>query len=683
MSDLLNDLVIVPVSKFNAVTMLQYDELPLPKGNRSTRKKDRYLNCICAFDIETTRLAAIDQSVMYIWQFCINAELIVVGRTWGEYLQMLRRIKEVLNGLNLVIYVHNLSYEFTFLKGVYDFLPEDIFAIDTRKIAKCRMMDCFEYRCSYIHSNMNLYTFTSKYHAKHIKLKDTYDYAKIRYPWTPLSEEELAYCVYDVQGLVEALINEMSHDGDTLYTVPLTSTGYVRRDAKEAMKNVSYTWLHSIIPDYDTYQLLNKAFRGGNTHANRYYVRKVVKNVKCYDRSSSYPDVQMNCLFPITPWKIHPHCTLQDLRELSSKGYAYVVKIHMDNVALLDDRNGCPYLPIAKCEHVHGEQLDNGRIISADYLEHVCTDIDLEIILQQYRYNTLYISDCRYSHYGRLSGSMRACISEYYTLKTELKGDKTKDILYTKSKNKLNSLYGMSAQQMIRDAVVYDETTRTLTEKELEDPEIEFQKQSRRAFFSYAWGVWTTAWARKRLQEAIDIVGFEDFIYCDTDSVYFIGNHDFTEYNLQRMIDSRQTGAVATDSKGNSHYMGVFEEDHFCREFKTLGAKKYCWIDETGKMTLTVAGVVKEYKDETGEIHSATEELGSIDNFAEGFTFIKAGGLEAVYNDGICQVVNVDGHDLVITDNVCLKPSTYTLGITAEYERLLNGLDMLGVDIVE
>lgn len=688
MTGLLDDLVIIPVERFNAVSMLQYDEVPLPPGNQGTKKTRRYLNCVCAFDIETTRLPEIEQSFMYVWQFCVNAEYVVVGRTWSEFLKMLQGIKEHLHGLKLVIYVHNLSYEFQFLKGVYDFKTDEIFAIDTRKVARCTMYDSFEFRCSAIHSNMNLYTFTSKYHARHVKLVDTFDYSAIRYPWTPLTEEELAYCAYDVQGLSEALINEMQHDGDTLRTIPLTSTGYVRRDAKRAMRNVSHKWLMECIPEYDVYTMLRDAFRGGNTHANRYYVGKIIPDVTCYDRSSSYPDVQMNCLFPIGKWQSKEHCTVKDLDDLTADGYAYVAAFCFEGIRLRDFRRGDPYLPLSKCSHIRGEagNLDNGRVLQADYLEHTCTDIDFQIICAQYHIDTIYIKRCYYAHYGRLPGSLRNIVSEYYRLKTELKGDPDADILYMKSKNKLNSIYGMSAQQSIKVPIYYEEDDNCLYEvgqnpkyaqpeddPHYEDPRIMYEKYKKTAFFSYAWGCWVTAWARFRLQEAIEIVGVEDFVYCDTDSVYFVGHHDFTDYNLQRMIDSRQTGATATDAKGKTHSMGVFEFDHYCKTFKTLGAKKYVYTDEAGELHVTIAGVVKG---------DAASELGSIDNFKEGFTFVKAGGLEAVYNDHLTKRIMREGRELVITDNVVLRPSTYTLGVTAEYERLLNGLDVLGMEIV-
>ena len=89
----------------------------------------------------------------------------------------------------------------------------------------------------------------------------------------------------------------MARDGDTLQTIPLTSTGYVRRNAKRALKDgsVHHNFVYSILPDIDTYRALREAFRGGNTHANRYFAGDVVENVHSADRSSSYPAVMCNC----------------------------------------------------------------------------------------------------------------------------------------------------------------------------------------------------------------------------------------------------------------------------------------------------------------------------------------------------------------------------------------------------
>ena len=51
---------------------------------------------------------------------------------------------------------------------------------------------------------------------------------------------------------------------------------------------------------------------------------------------------------------------------------------------------------------------------------------------------------------------------------------------------------------------------------------------------------------------------------------------------------------------------------------------------------------------------------------------MEAGGTQAVYNDAPdLDPVEIDGHILRITSNVAILPSTYRLGITGEYERII------------
>ena len=45
------------------------------RSNKGSKKAKGYKNCLCAFDIETTRLEDIEQSIMYIWQFSILFDL--------------------------------------------------------------------------------------------------------------------------------------------------------------------------------------------------------------------------------------------------------------------------------------------------------------------------------------------------------------------------------------------------------------------------------------------------------------------------------------------------------------------------------------------------------------------------------------------------------------------------------
>lgn len=638
------------------------------KGNPGTKKPRRYLDVLSAFDIETTTDQESQQAFMYIWQWKIEGFPPVVGRTWDEFREFQQKLIARMRDTEayLVVYVHNLSFEFQFLAGIYDFKPEEVFAMDSRKILKCDMMEHFEFRCSYIHSNMSLDTFTAKMGAEHGKLSgEKFDYSKTRYPWTKLDDEEMEYCLNDVIGLVEALRIEMDHDGDSLYTIPLTSTGYVRRDAKEAMRQVSNKFVKNQLPDWHTYELCREAFRGGNTHANRYYAGLILEDVHSVDISSSYPSVICNCKFPITKFNNIGPCSTARLQDLVFKrGKAVLARVALYGVKLRDEFWGCPYLARAKCRMVKGATYDNGRILCADYLETTITDIDLRIILDEYDFDNLIAFDVSTARYGVLPRPLVECTIDYFEMKTELKNVKGSEILYMKSKNKLNSIYGMMATDPVKTTIIFENGEFSFADS---DPQELLEDSNRKAFLTYAWGVWTTAWARYRLEEGIKAAG-DGFVYCDTDSVKYVGEADFSEINAECEAQSLESGAWAVDPNGEPHYMGVFESEGTFDRFATLGAKKYV-LEENGKLEITIAGVNKK----KGAAELA--EAGGIEQFRPGFTFYKGGGTESVYNDNPpIKSITREGREIPITRNLMIKDSTYTLGITAEYEEVLRAV---------
>ena len=230
-----------------------FDSMPVLRRKRSkqaTKPKPDYLDCVCAFDIETTNLHDIKQSVMYIWQFQIDDRVTVFGRTWEQFFDMLRTIdRRMKDNVKLCIYVHNLSFEFVFFESFYPFTIDEVFALQRRKIARCDMWNHIEFRCSYIHSNMSLREYTRKLNVRHIKLDD-FDYNIPLFPWSALTIEQLRYCQNDVIGLCEAIRKEMEQEHDTLITIPLTSTGYVRRDCKKAMRELNYKYAHPFFHRY-------------------------------------------------------------------------------------------------------------------------------------------------------------------------------------------------------------------------------------------------------------------------------------------------------------------------------------------------------------------------------------------------------------------------------------------------
>lgn len=288
----------VDVNDFDAGIFHQYGVIKRRRSKKRTTVKLDVLDCICAFDIETTNIDSIEQAVMYIWQFQIDTDLTVFGRTWEEFLDMLKAIAKVLpEHCEVVCYIHNASFEHSFIKGVYDFAPDEVFATQRRRVLYFRMFDRFEFRCSYRMSNLNLKDFTRKYKVKHMKLLD-FDYDAPRYWFTPLTVEELRYCQNDVLGLVEAVRAVLIDEKENLLSVPLTSTGFIRKQLKKIVfDNLGYNYAKPFFPSPELYALMRKAFRGGDTHCNRYYVDDILYNVNSVDRSSSYPDVLCNGFF--------------------------------------------------------------------------------------------------------------------------------------------------------------------------------------------------------------------------------------------------------------------------------------------------------------------------------------------------------------------------------------------------
>ena len=654
---ILNGIRVYTVDEFPIDEILKIPRAKRKPGNQGGKKTD-YRNIITAFDIETTRLPEIEQSFMYIWSWAFGRDMVVYGRYWSEFLQIAEKLQQ--NNLYTVVYVHNLSYEFQFLRGIYDFQPDEVFAVERRKILKCTMFNALEFRCSYLHSNMSLDEFTRKMGAAHSKLSGVdFDYSKTRYPWTPLTDDELLYSIHDVVGLVESIENEMSRDGDNIYTIPLTSTGYVRRDAKWAMKNVHHNFVPSIYPDADLYIMLRQAFRGGNTHANRIYAGDILHNVKSCDRVSSYPDVLCNCKFPISRFINAPNATIDDVaRWISLRGRAVIMQLRLYNVRLNNPRFGCPYMPRDKCRNIINGKFDNGRILSADYLEITVTDVDFRIILDEYAFDSISVHNVKYARYGYLPQALIDCIIAYYKMKTELKNISGAEHDYMRAKSKLNSLYGMMAQNPVKNDILFENGDFV---EDIKSPESILDKNRNKSFLVYQWGVWCTAWARFRLEECIQIAG-DNFVYCDTDSVKYLGDIDIDAYNRQRVNDSLRSGAYATDSSGEIHYMGVYENDGNYEQFVTLGAKKYAYTDSNNKLHVTISGVNKK---------KGGEELQKIENFKPGFIFTAAGGTESVYNDTAYGTITRDGHSLDITANVVIRDSTYTLGITDEYTKLI------------
>lgn len=390
----------------------------------------------------------------------------------------------------------------------------------------------------------------------------------------------------------------------------------------------------------------------------------------------------MQRFFPITPLvKVETIETQEYIEKLIYKRQrAILMEVQLDNVTLKNEMWGDLYLTKDKCYNIINGKFYNGRIISADSLQCAITEIDYMIIKETYRFNFTLLQ-----WYKATKGKMPQCIIDFiieqYRLKTELKGlsGELNETLYMKSKNRLNGIYGLFATAPIREEIIYRKEDRDFHFAEEADIDALFEKSKRSYWLPYQFGIWCTALARYELYRGIktvfkpDAPELTDFVYCDTDSVKYIGTADWSEYNAEKIRLSTESGAFATDSKGKTHYMGVFESEGCYDRFKSCGAKKYAY-EKNGKLSVTIAGVEKK----RGAVE--LKNNGGLEALKDGFVFREAGGLCAKYND-IPEVteITINGYTVPITSNLYLSKSEYTLGDMEIYKRIL-GLSKIVFD---
>lgn len=642
--------------------------------SNNTCKKGRkrvYYSEFMTFDIETTNIKKLQQSVMYLASMCINGKVYFI-RTWEEFTKFLRYANEHLEHV-LVCYVHNLAFEFIFMKGVIDFGHDNVFLMDRRKPLTIRYKK-IEFRCSYLLSNMSLDRFTKEMNVTHAKLSG-YNYSKYRLPWSRLHWLDYRYNGYDTLGLWQALIEFLRRNEDNIASIPLTSTGFVRRDFKKLLReNVNNSLMERLQPEPELLIREREAFRGGNTHANRYYYgvlldsKSVGSTTKSVDYKSSYPAQMKTMKFPMTKFQKIGACDLNTIERKINYGFALIMVLHIWNIRQVNPLDGFPYLPYSKCRAVKNSVIDNGRILEADYIELTITDLDYKIIKDTYLWDDCVCSELWQAHYKYLPDCIGDELMKLFRDKETLKH--VDPYLYAKSKNKFNASFGMSVQNPLKTEFHFIDGDYTEERKDLDKI---FEELIEKKFMPYTWGVFITAWARYWLHEAYKVIQEQralhpekhiDFIYADTDSLKYIGDVDFTEFNKLRAKIARDRDASFIDNNGEEHILGILEDDGDYTQFITLGAKKYCYRDNTDhKLHLTLAGVSKK---------GVSELSNNIRNFKEGFVFKKSAGLQATFNDNVDKIVKYQNHDLHITDNIYLKKTTYKLNLTPEYDFAIN-----------
>lgn len=645
------------------------------------KKKTKVIkNYFFTFDIETTTLiTGINEknelernAILYSSQF-YDGKNYNQFRTLDDTIDYLKKINNFYfnKGLKVVIYVHNLAYEFQFIKDFFEW--EKILCLTKRKIITAET-EAIVFRCSYMLSNMSLRKFLESEGVAQDEQKTTMNYKTKRFPWTKLTKSELKYCKNDVVGLHSAISIMCKKLKFNMQTIPITSTGFVRNDCrKESQRNYKnrLRFLDEKL-SFDMYKMLKNAFRGGNTHANRRNANKVLTNVASFDRKSAYPYELLTQKFPTTFHKMENE-TIRNFNYYLNKDYALIFNISFLNIKVKNNVS-VPYLSISKGKISGHLKADNGRLLSCDMLKNMAiTEIDYKIILSQYTFEDVKINNIYYAKKKYICDEIRKQVLKYFFKKENLKG---KDpYFYMKSKNKLNGIFGMYVTDPCKPEFYVNENHEVIEKdvdllKALSD----FYK-SKGSFLSYQVGVYVTAYARKHLQDGIDLIDFKDFVYTDTDSVKFLHPekyiNKFNELNKKYFKICEDTKSyILKDNK--KRYLGYFDHEGVTKYFKTYGAKKYILGNNNDDFVITISGVPKV--DGKKQIIEDIKK-GKLKNFYDlkkGYIFrnIK---MTSDFNDytEVKELKIDDKHSVKYASNIALYDANYTLGMANEYEILL------------
>lgn len=662
----------------------------------------RYFNVPASFDIETSSFMqdGKKRACMYVWQFGIYGA-VIVGRTWDQFVQLMDGIRSELDlgteTKRLIIYVHNLSYEFQFIRKWL--LWDQVFATSDREPLYA-VSGGIEFRCSYRLSGYSLDTVAKNLRTYPVrKLVGNLRYDLIRHSGTPMTRQEIAYCVNDVK-VVMAYIAECIDDDGSIARLPLTKTGYVRRYVRErcfwepdvphkkSKKRRQYGRLmKNLTIDLDEYKQLKRAFQGGFTHANAFYTDKIIKNVRSYDFTSSYPTVMICEQFPMSKSELVEIQSLDDFRRnLDLYCCLFDIQINGLRTKLWQDHP----LSISRCRNVDCPVVDNGRVVSAASLSTTITEQDYMILRTFYDWDNFTVYNFRRYKKDYLPRDFVDAILDLYADKTKLKNVKGAEREYLHAKELLNSCYGMAVTGIVRDEISYSNDEGWSVSDPDAQKQIDQYNHGRGRFLFFPWGVWVTAYARRNLFAGILECG-SDYIYSDTDSIkiknaaahkQFIQDYNDTITTQIEMALYEQRipidKACPKTVDGVQKPIGVWDDEGTYRYFKTLGAKRYLTMDQAGKLKLTVAGVSKN--DALNYMLHKYGRAGTFTHFQTGLEIAEdaTGKLTHTYIDDEIEgdVIDVYGnvgyyHELSF---IHLSAASYILSRSQDYIDYLKGI---------
>ena len=695
--------------RYEYVSWDKFDPTPIDFYNNTRSKRVSIIGKeFMSLDTETSADAEddVDKKIAWIYQWSFSypkneeTRYLVYGRKPTQLISALGKItkvNELTSEKKIICFVHNLSYDYTYF---HKFIEKEYQSRgNTLAVAAHRLISYsiggIEFRDSLKIAQKSLDSWAKDLLGRECgKLVGAIDYNKVRYQDTPLVKRDWDYMFRDVVVLDKCIYKQLAIHNDKIWTMPLTSTGYVRRATKKNFYKHKKTnrqyFMHTALSD-DCYSMCKKEFAGGLTHGNRFYIdqtirvselRKKFNNpnivIKHRDFVSHYPSQQITGYCPSTAFRLYYdrkpddlEFGLKDLDEAFAQGKCYLVAISITNL-MIKDGVTLPYAQESKFRENAITKLtmdtDNGRILRMFGTSLIIVnELDLKWLRRQYNF-TYTIHKVYTSKRGGFPGYITETVKQFMLEKSETK-EVVKSLLkqgYDElspevheaklqnliAKGMLNAIYGMTATDPVRECFGEDEegdwSKVRLTENDICDSLIDYYS-SQSSFMSYQLGCWTTALARNELLFFAEVVGYDHFLYADTDSIFYISTPEIEDkieaYNKKFREQDDANGWYVTLGTGKKVYFNQFDDEgEDIREFRFLHSKCYAYITADGKLHTTIAGVREFGRNDNNRV----KELGSIDNLTAGTIFADCGGTIIRYNPkGVStkpRVENINGH---------------------------------------
>ena len=520
------------------------------------RRPKKHIYCA---DFETTSMEQYKvegQTRVYLWKMMgVDTSHDSIGLSMEEFIYNL----EVLDGG--VIYFHNLSFDGEFilwwlLENGYEYNEEDkpktfsSIIDETGSIYEIKLTteskETWELRCSY-----KLFPKSIKDIGEMVgipKLNESHDYNEIKNytSLNDLTEEEKMYITNDVRIMVE-LIKYLQAVG--VKGLTMSSSAY-----KNWLQD-KYMLAHNDMkksPDEEVVEIVRKSYRGGITKVNPLYAGLEFNDVISFDVNSLYPSVMYDNPMPIGDGKIYK--TIEEGRRDNRHLFIVVAFVQYGKVregmhAFIGNQSGFSYAR----KYSYDDELSNKML----YLW--LDEFNLFKLVYDAEYTIIKVVGWK-----KANNVFKDYIDRWYRVKENAKTPAERSL----AKLMLNSLYGKFGMNDSRVTKVPVAIGDSIIYKTIENNTTYYYKE----VASYI-----TSKARCKLASFMNKCG-DKFLYCDTDSVYYIG-HEIPEI-FKDVVDPKKLG-----------YWKY--EGHYTR-FKCLKAKCYLKQLDDGTIERRIAGCPKE-----------------------------------------------------------------------------------------